>query len=133
MLRHVAFKPRRRLHILDRFHIMSKWSGAIGEIRRNETKQFKEANQQNILERSRWLLLKRPENLVEKQTVRMSGLLKLNLASIKGYLMREDSQWFWDYQCSQRLRKSFSTTGRSGHYKRIFGANEKSCPNATQS
>lgn len=60
--------------------------------------QYKEANQQNTLERSRWLLLKRPENLAEKQTARMCELLKLNLASIKGYLMREDFQRFWDYQ-----------------------------------
>jgi len=70
--------------------LLRKFNEAIDEIRRNEVKQFKEANQQNILERNRWLLLKHPENLAEKQTVRMSELLKLNLASIKGYLMCED-------------------------------------------
>ena len=42
--------------------------------------------------------MKRPENLSEKQTVRMDELLKLNLVSIKGYLLREDFQRFWDYQ-----------------------------------
>ena len=46
----------------------------------------------------RWLLLKRPENLSEKQTARLDELLKLNLASIKGYLLRENFQRFWDYQ-----------------------------------
>ena len=45
-----------------------------------------------------WLLLKRPGNLSEKQTTRMSELLKLNLASIKGYLLREDFQRFWEYK-----------------------------------
>jgi transposase len=44
------------------------------------------------------LLLKRPENLTEKQTTRLGELLKLNLASIKGYLLREDFQRFWEYQ-----------------------------------
>ena len=34
----------------------------------------------------------------DKQTTRLGELLKLNLASIKGYLMREDFQRFWDYQ-----------------------------------
>ena len=89
-LKAIAKKAPQALNILDRFHIMRKFSEAIDEIRRSEVKQFKETNQQNILERSRWLLLKRPENLAETQTVRMSELLKLNLASIKGYLMRED-------------------------------------------
>ena len=62
------------------------------------SKQFKANRQENVLERGRWLLLKRPENLSEKQTVRLDELLKLNLASIKGYLLREDFQRFWDYQ-----------------------------------
>ena len=44
------------------------------------------------------MLLKRPENLSEKQTARLGDLLKLNLASIKGYLLREDFQRFWEYQ-----------------------------------
>lgn len=76
------------------FHIMCKFKEVINEIQRNEIKQFKETNQQNILEHSRWLLLKRPENLAEKQTARMSELLKLNLASINGCLKREDFQRF---------------------------------------
>ncbi len=49
------------------------------------------------MEHKRWLLLKRPENLTEKQTVRMAELLKLNLHSIKGYLLHEDFQRFWEY------------------------------------
>ena len=44
------------------------------------------------------MLLKRPENLNEKQTARLGDLLKLNLSSIKGYLMREDFQRFWQYK-----------------------------------
>jgi transposase len=42
--------------------------------------------------------LKRPKNLSEKQTSRLDELLKLNLASLKGYLLREDFQRFWEYQ-----------------------------------
>ena len=44
------------------------------------------------------LFLKRPENLTEKQTVLLAQLFKINLSSIKGYLMREDFQQFWGYQ-----------------------------------
>lgn len=97
-LKVIAKKAPNALNILDRFHIMRKFNEAIDEIRREEAKQFKIDNQENILKRGRWLLLKRPENLSEKQTVRMAELLKINLASIKGYLLREDFQRFWDYQ-----------------------------------
>jgi len=99
-LKVIAKKAPNALNILDRFHIMRKFNEAIDEIRRGEANQFKADNQDNILQKGRWLLLKRPENLSEKQTVRMDELLKLNLASIKGYLLREDFQRFWDYQRS---------------------------------
>ena len=52
-LKAIAKKAPQALNILDRFHIMRKFSEAIDEIRRSEVKQFKETNQQNILERSR--------------------------------------------------------------------------------
>lgn len=97
-LKVVAKKAPQALNVLDRFHIMRKFNEAIDEIRRSEVKQFKAEGQQNVLERKRWLLLKRPENLSEKQTASMGELLKLNLSSIKGYLLREDFQRFWEYQ-----------------------------------
>lgn len=97
-LKVIAQNAPNALNILDRFHIMRKFNEAIDEIRRGEANQFKADNQDNVLKKGRWLLLKRPENLSEKQTARMDELLKLNLASIKGYLLREDFQRFWDYQ-----------------------------------
>jgi len=50
-----------------------------------------------ILKGGRWLLLKRPENLTDKQAVKLSELLKYNLRSIRSYLMKEDFQRFWEY------------------------------------
>ena len=97
-LKVVAKKAPQALNILDRFHIMRKFNEAIDETRRDEVKQLKANGQVNVLEHGRWLLLKRPENLSEKQTARLDELLKLNLASIKGYLLREDFQRFWTYQ-----------------------------------
>ena len=97
-LKVIAKKAPQALNILDRFHIVRKFNVAIDEIRRGEANQFKINKQVNVLERGRWLLLKKPENLSEKQTARLGDLMQLNLASIKGYLMREDFQQFWDYQ-----------------------------------
>jgi transposase len=97
-LKVIAKKAPQALNILDRFHIMRAFSEAIDQVRRDEVRQFKANGQENVLERGRWLILKRPENLSEKQTVRLAELLKLNLASIKAYLLREDFQRFWEYQ-----------------------------------
>jgi len=97
-LKVIAKKAPQALNILDRFHIMRKFNEAIDEIRRGEANQFKANKQVNVLEKGRWLLLKRPENLSEKQTSRLDELLKLNLSTIKGYLLREDFQRFWDFQ-----------------------------------
>ncbi|ABB30330.1 transposase IS204/IS1001/IS1096/IS1165 family protein [Geobacter metallireducens RCH3] len=99
-LKVIAKRAPNAVNILDRFHIMRKFNEAIDEVRRTEAKEFKAAKQENVLEKGRWLLLKRPENLSEKQTSRLGDLLKLNLSSIKAYLLREDFQQFWDYQRS---------------------------------
>jgi len=96
-LKVIAKKAPNALNILDRFHIMRKFNEAIDEIRRGEAREFKASKQENVLENGRWLLLKRPENLSEKQTSRLGDLLKLNLSSIKAYLLREDFQRFWCY------------------------------------
>jgi len=35
--------------------------------------------------------------LTEKQTVRLSEFLKLNLSTVRAYLLREDFQRFWSF------------------------------------
>ena len=67
------------------------------EVRSGEARQMKEDGYEPILKHSRWCLLKRPENLTDKQTVKLSELLKYNLRSTRAYLLREDFQRFWEY------------------------------------
>jgi len=97
-LKVIKKKAVNALNILDRFHIMKKFNAAIDEVRREEVKQLKKEEQENALVNGRWLLLKKAENLTAKQTGRLKDLLKLNLHSIKAYLMREDFQRFWMYK-----------------------------------
>jgi transposase len=85
------------VHVLDRFHIMQKFNKAIDEVRAEEHKQLKRDGYEPVLTKSRWCLLKRPENLTAKQTVTIKELLKYNLRSVRAYLLREDFQRFWDY------------------------------------
>ncbi len=97
-LKVIRKKAPQALNILDRFHIMKKFNEAIDEVRREEVRHLRETGQESILINGRWVLLKRAENLTDKQVVRLKELLKTNLSSIKAYLMREDFQRFWTYR-----------------------------------
>ena len=96
-LKVIKKKAPQALNILDRFHIMKKFNEAIDEVRREEVRRLRETGQESILINGRWVILKRMENLTDKQVVRLKELLKTNLLSIKAYLMREDFQRFWTY------------------------------------
>ena len=96
-LKVIAKKAQQAIHILDRFHIMQKMNQAIDEVRAGEAKRMNADGYEPILKHSRWCLLKRPENLTEKQTMKLSELLKYNLKSVRAHLLREDFQRFWDY------------------------------------
>lgn len=86
------------LNILDRFHIAKKFNEAVDEVRRDEIKKLNEDGEENVLNKSRFLLLKKPDKLSDKQTGRLAKLLKINLSSIKAYLMKEDFACFWSYK-----------------------------------
>jgi transposase len=86
------------IHVLDRFHIMQAMNKAIDEVRAEEARQLKRDGYEPVLKRARWCLLKRPENLTQKQTVRLAELVRYNLRSVRSYLLREDFQRFWTYQ-----------------------------------
>ena len=76
------------LHILDRFHIMAKMSKALDEVRAQETKRLIRDGYQPLLKKSRWCVLKRKENLTDKQQVRLRDLLRYNLQTVRAYLLK---------------------------------------------
>lgn len=86
------------VHVLDRFHIMKQLGEAIDDVRAGEARRMKQDGYEPVLKHSRWCLLKRPQNLTDKQTVKLAELLKYNLQSVRAYLHREDFQRFWEYQ-----------------------------------
>ena len=96
-LRVVAELAGQAIHILDWFHIMSQMGKAIDKVRAQEAKQLKAKGEQPVLTNSRWCLLKRPENLTDKQTVKLKELLSFNLKTVRAYLLKEDLQRFWSY------------------------------------
>jgi transposase len=101
------------VHVLDRFHVMQKFGKALDEIRAEEVKRLKRDGYEPVLKRSRWCFLKRPENLTDKQTVKLSELLKYNLRTVRAYLLREDFQRLWEYKSAWRAGRFLDEwTGR---------------------
>jgi transposase len=96
-LKVIAKKASQAVHVLDRFHIMAHLSKAIDEIRAKEAKELKAKGYEPVLKGSRWCLLKRSENLTDKQEFTLAELLRYNLRAIRAYLLKEDFQFFWDY------------------------------------
>jgi transposase len=96
-LKVIRKKAKNALHILDRFHIMAHINKAIDEVRAQETRSLKEKGLEPVLTKSRWLLLKKPENLTDNQQNKLADLLQYNLKSIRSYLLKEDFQQFWSY------------------------------------
>ena len=76
---------------------MSHLSKAIDQVRAQETKELKAKGYEPVLTKTRWLLLKRPENLTDQQDSKLSELLQYNLRSIRSYLLKEEFQLFWSY------------------------------------
>jgi transposase len=93
----IAKKAAAAIHVLDRFHIMAKMSKALDEVRAQESRALAAKGYEPVLKRTRWLLLKRPENLSEQQEPKLAELLQYNLRSVRAYLLKEDFQFFRDY------------------------------------
>lgn len=96
-LKVIAKKIPQAIHVLDRFHIMQRIGKAMDKVRAAEVKQLKQDGYEPVLKGTRWLLLKRPENLTEKQAVKLQEILRYNLQSVRSHLMKEDFQRFWEY------------------------------------
>ncbi len=85
------------VHILDRFHIMQHFGKALDKVRAEEARRLKDEGCDPVLKKSRWCFLKRTENLTTPQKGKLSELLRMNLRTVKAYLLKEDFQRFWDY------------------------------------
>jgi transposase len=96
-LKVIREKCSEAIHILDRFHIVAKMNKALDEVRAGESRRMARDGYLPVLKKSRWLLLKREENLKTEQRLRLRDLLRYNLKSVRAYLLKEAFQQLWDY------------------------------------
>lgn len=96
-LRVIREKRSQALHILDRFHIVSKMNVALDEVRASEARKLIAAGHEPVLKKTRWCLLKRKRNLSSDQRFRLRDLLRHNLKTVRAYLLKEGFHQFWEY------------------------------------
>ena len=61
---------------------------ALDEVRAEETRRMKREGRDPVLKKSRWLLLKRNENLGDEQHFRLRDILRYNLKTVRAYLLK---------------------------------------------
>ncbi len=97
-LKVIKKKLPQALHILDRFHIVALLNKAVDEVRRQEAKRLRIEGYEDILTRGRYCFLKNPENLTDKQQIKLDDMLQYDLKSVRAYLLKESFQAFWQYR-----------------------------------
>lgn len=83
--------------VFDKFHITQHLLKAVDDVRREEAHELQKTNPE-LLKRTRYIWLKNPENLTDKQRARLGYLEKLNLRCNRAYLLKESFREFWDYR-----------------------------------
>jgi transposase len=78
----IAERLSQAVHVLDRFHVMQQFGKVLDEVRAEEAKRLVNDGYEPVLKQSRWCFLKRPENLTDQQTVKLSEILKYNLRTV---------------------------------------------------
>jgi transposase len=78
--------------VFDRFHIIKKMNKAIEMVRWAEQKENQE------LKKTRFIWLKRPENLTEEQEAKLAELKKLDLKTARAYQIKLALSRFWEIE-----------------------------------
>jgi transposase len=84
------------LNVLDRFHITANVHKAVDEVRAEEARALAKQGKQT-LKHSRWLLLRAPAKLTRPQTAKLKDLLKINLKTMRAYLLKENLRQLWGH------------------------------------
>ena len=107
------------LNVLDKFHIVAHLNKAVDETRRRDAADLRRKGDNVTLKHSRWCLLKRPVNLTKNQAGRLRDLLRINLSTVRAYLLKEDFNHFWTYVSPTWAGKFLDRWCRAANRSRI--------------
>jgi transposase len=83
--------------VFDRFHLIKMMNDKLSEFRRDLYNETRSMAQKQVLKGTRWLLLKRPENLnpERNERERLERALMFNRPLAVAYYMKEDLNELW--------------------------------------
>ena len=86
------------IHVFDRFHIMKIFNDKLTELRRRLYRITADAAQREALKGSRFLLLKRRENLddTREESARLAAALAVSADLAVGYALKEQLTELWE-------------------------------------
>lgn len=84
--------------VFDRFHVTKLFNSKLSDLRREVQREATDLQHNKVLKGTRWLLLKRPENLGEarNERQRLEEALRLNKPLATAYYLKEDLRQFWE-------------------------------------
>ena len=84
--------------VFDRFHVMKLFNDKLSDLRRELYRAAKDGLEKDVLKGTRWLLLKRPENLdaSRNEHERLEEALRLNAPLATAYYLKEELGEFWE-------------------------------------
>ena len=83
--------------VFDKFHIVRHLMEALDQVRRDEIRE-KGPQHKALMHKTRFIWLKNPSNLTERQAHRLGELERLNLKINRAYLLKELFRHFWEYR-----------------------------------
>lgn len=83
----------------DRYHVMTYVNKAVDEVRRRETKV------NSVLKDTRYIWLKNPENLTEKQRIKLKSIKEQDLETVRAYSIRLAIQKLWEFDNIKAARE----------------------------
>lgn len=94
--------------VFDHFHIIKLLNDKLAELRRQMYHELTDKLQKQVLKGTRWLLLKKPENLnAEKgEPDRLEEALQINRPLATAYYLKEDLRQLWE-QPSKKAAEDF--------------------------
>lgn len=86
--------------VFDRFHVIKLFNEKLSDLRRDLFREAADNQHKQVLKGTRWLLLKRPENLdsTRNEQARLEEALQLNAPLATAYYLKEDLAEVWEQE-----------------------------------
>jgi transposase len=92
--------------VFDRFHVMKLFNDKLSDLRRELHREATDQLHKDVLKGTRWLLLKRPDNLdpTRNEPARLEEALRLNRPLATAYYLKEQLAEVWEQEEEQAAR-----------------------------